>query len=148
VREYHHKALWEEEKHFTWLNSLVLSGELLVFASDKLSTCSKSTLISILTGFGLLTSLLALKVVRAESRNFQRALRRYVEFDQLVFGSKDPEPPLDANSGYVKLLWQSLLGRQNIRAAFQGVFILFAVAFVLIQIAFALVNRLQWSVCW
>ena len=148
VREYHHKALWEEEKHFTWLNSFVLSGELLMFASDKLSMCSKSTLISILTGFGILTSLLALIVVRSESRNFQEAFERYDQYNRKVFQSNDTEQPLDTNNRFFKLLRFLRSDRLKIRVVFQVIFILFLITFVLIQSAFSLVNHLQWSLCW
>jgi hypothetical protein len=33
LREYHHKALWEEEKHFTWLLSIILAAQAAVLTA-------------------------------------------------------------------------------------------------------------------
>jgi hypothetical protein len=148
-REYHHKALWEEEKHFTWLNSLVLSGQLLVFASDKLSVCAQSTLICLLAALGVGLSLLALRVLRSESQNFQEQMIQYVELHNKVFPTqKLSQPSNAANKRYLNLLWDSLRGRQTIRDAFQGVFLLFIVMFAAMAVAFGATNHLKWSLCW
>ncbi len=149
-REYHHQALWKEETHFTWLNSLVLSGQLLIFASsDKLSICSQSTLICILAGLGTLTSLLALRVIRAESKNFQDQLIQYVTLHNRVFPPNHQleVPSKLANKGYHKLVWNSLWGRQTIRDAFQCVFLLFIIVFILVAVAFGAIHHLRWQLC-
>jgi len=73
LREYHHGALWEEEKHFLWLNSILLAAQAAVFNAalngDGLigpELKPRDVVLIVLGGLGLVLSIIALRVVRRE----------------------------------------------------------------------------------
>jgi hypothetical protein len=134
LREYFHKALWEEEKHFTWLLSLIATGQATLLA-NAVPLQNRLLLLGVLSGLGLVITLLALKVVRAESDNFQQLLWRFVRVYNQLFYPKEPdseerfrEPGREANSPYRTLVNLSWTGKLKIRDAFQCIYLVFAVA--------------------
>ncbi|PWB70908.1 hypothetical protein C3F09_08515 [candidate division GN15 bacterium] len=133
IRDYHHKALWEEEKHFTWFLSILLSSIALITTTDKIEPHPKIICAGVLSLLGVLISLLALRVVRNESRNFQVALHRFVACYNQVF----PDIPLpmvgatEQAKSMPKRLQAALRGDVSTREAFQWVFRLFLLVFSL-----------------
>jgi hypothetical protein len=74
-REYHHRALWEEEKHFTWLLSIVLAAQAAVLTAKGADLPARSPLLVALALVGIAFVVVALVVVRREGSLLrQRAL--------------------------------------------------------------------------
>ena len=137
LRDYHHKALWQEETHFTWLVSIVFSADILLATTDKLSTIEKLLLMLGVSLVGVVLSLIGLRVLRSESDNFQVALHRLIiEHNRCFQYAPLPEVPASSqNKNPIRLMVLGLLWRVSIRESFQLVLILFCLIFVLITIA-------------
>lgn len=141
LREYHHKALWEEEKHFTWLNSLVLSAQVLLFTADpaKVPIADRRIALVIVGLFGMLLSSLGLTVIRRESYNFHVALLRFIYFHNAVFPESPlPRPARDANRTLGELLMLGCTGRLSIKDAFQTILLAFMAMFAATNLVFIL----------
>jgi hypothetical protein len=70
-RRYHHNALWEEEKHFTFLVSLIVPALAAVFvATGTLRIEERLAIIMAGSALGALVSYFGLTVVRRESVSF------------------------------------------------------------------------------
>jgi hypothetical protein len=135
IRVFHHAALWEEEKHFTWLNSLILSAQLLLFNSEKIPFKFRFSLILVVSLLGVLASRIALRVIRKEGEYFCNALNRFVDEHNSIFPDKQlPPAPTPPNKSYPTLLKSFLLGQVGVRDAFQVVFLAFGTAFVTILV--------------
>lgn len=76
VRKYHHSALWEIEKHFTWWVSIFLGALFLLLVNkDKLDVNIIPWALGLTAVFGLVVSLIGSAVVRREGRYFSEALQ-------------------------------------------------------------------------
>jgi len=135
-REFHHKALWEEEKHFTWLNSIILSVQVLLLTSDKVDERSKAPLMIVVSVVGVVLSLIAYGVLRRESRNFHDTLATFNDAHFAVFGGYRRDPGKAANKPTLSLLWTVVKFKANIRDSFQFVCLLFCLAFATILVVF------------
>jgi hypothetical protein len=82
-RDFFHKALWEEEKHFTWLLSIILAAQVTVITMNSLT--AKDMLLYALAIVGFIFAVLALRVVRREGESFVKANRLFVERFNIVF---------------------------------------------------------------
>src|SRR3954453_8934240 len=69
IRKYHHDALWEAEKHYSWLVSFILSATFLVLGSGKAAGV-RFTAGVMLSGVGAVIFYIAAKVVRRERGPF------------------------------------------------------------------------------
>jgi hypothetical protein len=134
IRDYHHKALWEEEKHFSWFLSIIFSLNVILITSEKLTPGSKGRLILFVSVVGVLICLIALRVVRNESANFQHALHRFnSQYNHCFVEPKQPEvSAANPNKTYIRLVLAALSGRASIRDAFQLLFLVFFVVFAVI----------------
>jgi len=133
IREYHHKAIWEEEKHFTWLLSIILSAQYLVFTSSALENFLKLQFVIAISLLGMLFSFLAYRILHSEGNHFQRAYKLFVEEHNKVFTST----PLDlvtqpANKKLFQLLGGFFTGKLGVRDSFQFIFVIFFVVFAVI----------------
>lgn len=126
LREYHHKALWEEEKHFTWLHSLVLGAQAATVTRKACELEARAALLIVLAAVGLLLAIVALRVVRREGTFFVEAHRLFVKRFNIVFpdGRLD-EPAANPNRNLLTLPFVVLGGRPSIRDNFQFVFLVF-----------------------
>lgn len=133
LRDYHHKALWEEEKHFTWLVSIIFTANVLLLTTDKLNLINRFLLIFLVSLIGLVICLIAFQVVRSESRNFQVALGRFIiEHNKCFENPRLPEVSMaDPNRRPLDLILSGLRGQVSIRDSFQLVFVLFFLLFTL-----------------
>jgi hypothetical protein len=86
---------------------------------------------------GVLVCLIALRVVRNESANFQKALYRFNSQYNHCFGEpKQPEvSAANPNHTYLRLVLTVLSGRASIRDSFQLLFLVFLVVFVGVALA-------------
>jgi len=129
LREYHHKSLWEEEKHFTWLCSILLSGQVLFLTSDKVPARERATVVLVLGIVGLLLAVAAMRVIVLESRAFLEASDRFVELRAKIDFLKTPsdEQPRTPKP------WVSW---NSIRGMFGFVFLLFAGTFMALAVLY------------
>jgi hypothetical protein len=129
LRNSYHTALWEEEKHYTWFISLVAGAEAAIIA-QVVTPPDRAQLLSLLGVVGFVLSVLALVVVRAESRNFQQAHGRFVRLYNAAFSTEGlpvPDIPDDqANHPILILPILFFTGELRIRDAFQFVFVMYA----------------------
>jgi hypothetical protein len=126
LREYHHRALWEEEKHFTWLLSIILAAQAAV-ATKKASELEARALLLIVLGIvGLALVVAAVRVVRREGEFFVEAHREFVKRFNLVFADRKlDEPAANPNRNVFALPFVVLGGTPSIRDNFQFVFLVF-----------------------
>lgn len=130
-RKFHHNSIWEEQKHFTWLISILLSGVVLGLASDRINVTGKGALILVGSAVGLLLSLMAFRVQRREGVYYRIAQATFVEEWNALFPRHPFLPPAErANLGIARLLWLSVTGRAGVRDYFQSLFLSFAIAFL------------------
>jgi hypothetical protein len=129
-RESHHRALWEEEKHFTWLNSIVLAAQTALITSQTLNSSARHLIALILASFGSLFAITAIVVVRAEGRNFQRALGRFLSLYNDTYHERPLPVPLPFLAGPIP--FAELAYPLTIRDMFQLVFGLFVLLNVLV----------------
>lgn len=132
LRDYHHKALWEEEKHFMWFVSIFLSADLLLATTDKLTTSAKGAFIALVSTLGTVICLVGLRVLRKEGQYFQDALLRFVNQHNICFQDVPLNLPRRAANKPVRLLLlDALHGKASVRDTFQSLFCLFLLVFVI-----------------
>jgi len=131
IREFHHKSLWEEEKHFTWWVSIVLSAQILIYTSNSLCNQSKLIFIFIASLVGIFLCIIAFRVLRREGEYFHTALSRFVkEYNSIYTTSPLPDVPEKANKNIRELIKSFLTCKIGVRDSFQLLFLLFIVIFV------------------
>jgi len=126
LREYHHKALWEEEKHFTWLHSIILAAQAAILIKQPDELASRNILLIVLAVVGLSFAVVALRVVRREGEFFVYAHNLFVDRFNVLF----PENNLlksksDQDESLLMLPFRVLRGKASIRTNFQFVFFVF-----------------------
>jgi len=137
LREYHHRALWEEEKHFTWLLSIVLAAQAAVLTAKGGDLPARAPILICFAVIGLAFALVALVVVRREGAFFVNAHSVFVP----LWNQHFPSWPLSAPSGSGNrspLVLALLLLRPwklSIRDAFQLVFLVFGLAYFVLLVA-------------
>ena len=126
LREYHHKALWEEEKHFTWLHSIILAAQATIVTRKASELEARAVLLIVLAVVGLLFVVVALRVVRREGAFFVEAHRVFVRrFNVLFPDRKLEEPAANPNKNLFTLPFIVLRGTASIRDNFQLVLLVF-----------------------
>jgi ABC-type branched-subunit amino acid transport system permease subunit len=139
IRKNHHDAIWEEQKHFTWLISIILSGQLVVFIGSQPSPSVKIALIVVSSLIGILLSLTAFRVQRIEGIYFNNANIAFNEAYRKFFG-KDTGPSAErtekiaANKDPGGLIIAVLTNNSGVRDQFQFIFLSFIVVFAAIAI--------------
>jgi hypothetical protein len=130
IRQNHHDAIWEEQKHFTWLISIILSAQLIVFVGTKLDPSQKIALIIISSVVGVLFAITGFRVQRIEGVYFYDANIKYNEAYSAVFGVT--EPPYrrgSANKTPWRLMLSVFTNRSGVRDHFQFLFLAFIAVF-------------------
>uniref|UniRef100_A0A7C3YSK9 Uncharacterized protein n=1 Tax=candidate division WOR-3 bacterium TaxID=2052148 RepID=A0A7C3YSK9_UNCW3 len=135
IREFHHNSLWEEEKHFTWLVSIVLSAQIIVYTSNSL--CNQDKLIFVLVGslIGIFLCITAYRTLRKEGAFFHTALSKFVEeYNAIYVTSPLPKVPEKANKDISELIKLFFTGKVGVRDCFQLLFLFFMLIFVFISV--------------
>jgi hypothetical protein len=137
LREYHHKALWEEEKHFTWLLSIILAAQAAVLTSKGSDLPARGPILIVLAVIGLAFVIVALRVVRREGEFFVNAHAFFVPLYNRHFPDHPlPAPPGAANRQVLALPLLLLAPwKLSIRDAFQLVLLVFGVTYVGLLVA-------------
>jgi Ca2+/Na+ antiporter len=134
LTEYHHNALWEEQKHFTWLLSITLGAQFTFITFIVSQHINIWWIVFVLAIVGLLFSIIALCVSRRESEFFVTAQKRFSKHINKVF----PDDPIPDNSDNIK-------GKKlPIRVYFQIVFGIFIIANIF-QIISSILNWISWT---
>lgn len=135
LRRFHHNAIWEEQKHFTWLISILLSGQVIGVSSGRLDSNAKSVLILVGSLIGALLSATAFRVQRREGQYYSDANAAFVsrwntEFpnNKLFVPGPNPNKPIHT------LITSSVIGKAGVRDYFQLLFLLFAAVFAALTI--------------
>jgi hypothetical protein len=129
IREYHHNAIWEEQKHFTWLISIILSAQLLVLTSDKFRASGK-VLVVVGSVVGILLAMTGFRVQRREGSYFRNANANFVEEHNALYPHMQlPLPSQKANKNIFVLVLSFFTGKSGIRDYFQFLFLCFIVIF-------------------
>jgi hypothetical protein len=136
-REYHHKALWEEEKHFTWLLSIILAAQAAVLTAKGSDLPARAPILIVLAVIGLAFVAVALRVVRREGAFFVSAHAVFVPFYNRQFPDRPlAAPPVAANRPVLLLpLLLFVPWKLSIRDAFQVVLLVFGVTYLGLLIA-------------
>jgi hypothetical protein len=129
----HYNSLWEEQKHFTWLISIILSAQAIVLAGTSLDSTGKQMIISVASLVGILISITGYRAQRLESIYFRQANQLFVR----LYNSVYPDAPtsynlLNTNKPLPRLIKATLTGRAGIRDQFQFLFLAFTVIFIAI----------------
>ena len=129
LRDFHHKSLWEEEKHFTWLCSILLSGQIVLLNSDKIAPHDRATVVLILGVVGVVLAIAAMRVIVLEGRAFDEASDRFVELRARLDYLRTP---FDGKPRVPKA-WLSL---NSVRGLFGCVFLIFAATFAVLAVKY------------
>lgn len=137
LREYHHKALWEEEKHFTWLLSIILAAQAAIVGAKGSDLPARAPILVALAAIGLVFVVVALRVVRREGAFFVNAHGLFVGFYNRVFPDHTLAVPATHANRAVLVLPLLLLApwRLSIRDAFQLVLLVFGAVSVAVLVA-------------
>jgi hypothetical protein len=170
VRKYHHSALWEIEKHFTWWASVLLGACVLILANtDKIGEPTAYFVLGTIAVVGVLLSIMGKSVVEREGEYFSEALQicnrvaRALGLESRYYdvaprrrpnGMMEPEQFFLYPSDYwirdfgevkdeakLRLLTKLLKGRLNVRDYFRLVLAASAVAFLSIGVIAALLGE-------
>lgn len=126
LRDFHHKALWEEQKHFTWLCSIVLSALALVISTDSIATGTKTLLTYLLSIAGVTLSVIALRVVQLEAQGYADASKPFLALRRR-FPNLKTEYDSKSTGGRT-----SFLSLHSVRGLFSWIFLLFGAVFFVI----------------
>lgn len=130
IRQGHHNALWEEQKHFTWLISIILSGQLVIFAGVKVAATQKITLIVISSLVGILFAIIGFRTQRIEGVYFTNANVAYNEAYKALFRTGAPSWHRGSPNKPIKELISTIFtSSSGVRDYFQFLFLSFIVVF-------------------
>lgn len=91
VRQSHRDSIWEEQKHFTWLISIILTGQLIFFTNTRMQAGARAALILIASIVGILFSITGFRVERREGLYFSQANKQFLEeYKALYPGAEIP----------------------------------------------------------
>jgi hypothetical protein len=85
IRHTNYNSIWEQQKHFTWLISIILSAQAIILASTKLDSFDKLTVLFVGSLLGMITSVVAFKVQRIEGGYFCHANEVYAEEYRAIY---------------------------------------------------------------
>lgn len=140
LRSHFHDALWEEEKHYTWLISVLLGAIVLVTVRLEVGTEELKLLIVFgLSYMGGIFSKIAFNVINEECKYFQIAFHRHVKAENKIFPTDSC--PIPSSSWEPKRSWHLLWlliftgQRLGVRGNFLATFILFDKVFLILASA-------------
>ena len=131
LRKFHHTSIWEEQKHFTWLISLLLSALVIGATSDRVNSTARAVMLLVGSLVGFLLSMTAYRVQRREGVYYQNAYLAFarewnLQFPHHLLGAFRDRP----NKSLSRLVTAGLTGKAGVRDYFQILFLSFAAAFL------------------
>jgi len=135
LRQNHHDAIWEEQRHFTWWISIILSAQLLILTTTKIARPEKVALISVASLVGILLALTGFLVQRREGVYFHRFNLHFTQQYNSAYPTEQlPTPGPDANKSVPNLVLSAFIGKCGVRDYFQFLLLAFTAIFVGIAI--------------
>jgi hypothetical protein len=133
IRQSHYDGIWEEQKHFTWIISIILSAQAVVLAGTSIRPHDKLTIVLIASAVGVLMALIAFRVQRLEAIYFCQANERFAQAYHDVYpNSPEPFYSRQPNKPIWRLITFALRGKAGVRDNFQFMFVAFAVLFLFV----------------
>ena len=130
---HHHNSIWEEQKHFMWLISIVLSAQLLVLTSNAVPQPGRTVLAVTGSLVGVLLALTGLSVQRREGFYFWKASAQlFVEYNEIFRDRPMGNLPPSPNKTLISLVVAFFTGRAGVRDSFQVLFLCFMLVFFLL----------------
>jgi hypothetical protein len=131
LRQAHHNAIWEEQKHFTWLISIVLSGQLVIFAGVNIASTQKIALVVVSSLVGVLFAAIGFRTQRIEGIYFSNANVAFDEtYRKLFYVAEPPRRRSDPNKTIRDLISGVFTNNSGVRDYFQFLFLSFIIIFV------------------
>jgi len=131
IRTFHHNSLWEEEKHFTWLISIILSAQIIFYTNNLLVNRDKIFFTLVSSLIGIFLCITAYRVLRREGLYFHTALSRFVkEYNSVNQNSPIPEVSEIANKPILRLIASFFTNKAGVRDGFQLLFLFFILIFI------------------
>jgi hypothetical protein len=127
LRDFHHKGIWEEQKHFTWLISILLSGAVVALSTGSFDESERSWLLLIIGAVGLVVTYVAVRIQSIEGESFNGAHQTFKTEFTRVFPDHEWPPPRPPKARGVKRLVQPPAG---VRDHFRLLFWVFGVGFL------------------
>lgn len=130
LRQAHHNAIWEEQKHFTWLISIVLSGQFVIFAAVNTASTQKIALVVVSSLVGILFAVIGFRTQRIEGVYFSNANTAFNETYRKLFNAA--EPPSQGtrpNKAIRDLISGVFTNSSGVRDYFQFLFLSFIIIF-------------------
>jgi len=140
---YHHTAIWEAQKHFTWFISIVLSAQVLSLSTKSLSHTTRLIAVETLSVAGVVLAWIGCRVQRREGSLFTFASDEYIAEHNAVFPehamptrdlTDDHRAKMPGNPSWGELLVAPFRPGTGIRVMFQWLFVLFMVGFAAVGI--------------
>lgn len=141
---YHHTAIWEAQKHFTWFISIVLSAEVISLSTASLSHTTRLVTVEVLSVVGVVLAWIGCRVQRREGSLFTFASDEYAAEHNAIFPerplpvrdvSQDGDAKLPGNPSWPALIVAPFRPGTGIRVMFQWLFVLFMAGFAVIGVA-------------
>jgi hypothetical protein len=135
IRHSNYNSIWEQQKHFTWLISIILSAQAILLAGTKLDSAEKVVILCIASIIGITISLIGFRVQRIEGIYFCQANELFAKEYQTVY--PDAPPPYhsgEPNKNLSNLIISCFQGRAGVRDHFQILFLAFMTVFTAIAI--------------
>jgi hypothetical protein len=135
IRHSNYNSIWEQQKHFTWLISIMLSGQAIVVGAVQLRSPEKSAVLFAASIAGIIISIIGFRVQRIEGIYFCDANKVFAEEYRAVYpDAKAPYRSEKPNKSVSGLIAAVCLGRAGVRDHFQILFLAFIAIFVAIAI--------------
>jgi len=135
LRKFHHNSIWEEQKHFTWLISLLLSALVIGATSDRVNSTARAVMLLVGSLMGFMLSLTAFRVQRREGVYYQNAYAAFAKEWNLQFPQQRVGAfPMRPNRSFTRLVTATMTGKAGVRDYFQLLFLLFAGAFLCVAV--------------
>lgn len=135
IRHSNYNSIWEQQKHFTWLISIILSAQAIVLTGTKLASSDKVAIILIASVMGIVISIIGFRVQRIEGIYFCQANVLFVKEHQAVYPEAEtPHSAKEPNKSIPRLIVAVFSGKAGVRDHFQILFLAFIIAFAAIAI--------------
>ena len=130
IRQGHHDAIWEEQKHFTWLISIILSGQFVIFAGVQIASTQKIALVVVSSLVGILFAVVGFRTQRIEGVYFTNANAAFNEASRAAFRTAEsPWKRSNPNRTIRDLILAIFTNKSGVRDYFQFLFLSFIAIF-------------------
>jgi hypothetical protein len=135
VRQSHRDSIWEEQKHFTWLMSLILTGQIVLLTASRIAPSAKAGLVLTASVAGILFAITGYRVERIEGHYFSQANHEFlVAYQKRYPEAEIPHRHETVNKTIPILIWSICTGQAGVRDYFQFLMLCFVVIFAAVAV--------------